>query len=109
MTTSDRISELAAPDEEIEPPWASLTTEEVRECVAGLDRTFREVYTLHALEGLSYAEIAARLRLSPKTIGTRIFRARHKLRQALNAQLVRKHGMGGGRSRVEPRYAALAA
>jgi RNA polymerase sigma-70 factor, ECF subfamily len=109
MASSDRISDLAAPDEEIEPPWASLTTEEVRECVAGLDRSFREVYTLHALEGLSYAEIATRLRLSPKTIGTRIFRARHKLRQALNAQLVRKHGMGGDRSRVDTVYAALAA
>lgn len=108
---NERIGDLPAPPSEPEPdpPWASLTTEEVRECVAGLDRVFREVYTLHALEGLSYAEIAARLNLSPKTIGTRIFRARQKLRHALHDQLGRRHGLGGAGSRADVSYAALAA
>jgi RNA polymerase sigma-70 factor (ECF subfamily) len=110
LVAAERISDLPAPIDvaEPDPPWASLTTDEVRACVAGLDRVFREVYTLHALDGLSYAEIAARLNLSPKTIGTRIFRARQKLREALCDQLARRSDPGGAGSRADARYASTA-
>jgi RNA polymerase sigma-70 factor (ECF subfamily) len=44
---------------------------------------FREVYRLHALEGRSYEEVAARLRIPKATVSTRLIRARRKLRDLL--------------------------
>ena len=41
------------------------------------------MYQLHALEGRSYNEIADRLRIPKATVGTRLIRARRKLRDLL--------------------------
>jgi RNA polymerase sigma-70 factor, ECF subfamily len=41
------------------------------------------VYRLHALEGRSYEEVSARLRIPKATVGTRLIRARRKLRDLL--------------------------
>jgi RNA polymerase sigma-70 factor (ECF subfamily) len=69
------------------PLWANVTLEQLRAALDELEPEFREVYRLHALDGLGYAEIAARLSTPISTVGTRIMRARRKLKALLSAQL----------------------
>ena len=71
----------AAP--EPEPGWAKITASQLRAAVLQLPETFRLVYQLHALEGRSYAEISERLRVPKATVGTRLIRARRRLRDLL--------------------------
>lgn len=79
----DQPDGVPNPEPEDEPLWSQLTLDEIRTCVARLTEPLRNVYELYALEGLSYAEISSRLQLPPNTVGTRLLRARQKLRQAL--------------------------
>jgi RNA polymerase sigma-70 factor (ECF subfamily) len=76
---------LAAPDEERgpEPAWASLGAEDLRRALDALDADFRDVYRLHALENRSYKEISATLGIPTATVGTRLLRARDKLKKLL--------------------------
>jgi RNA polymerase sigma-70 factor, ECF subfamily len=82
----ERPESVPSPEDGDVPEWSSLTLEEVRACVARLTEPLRSVYELHALEGLSYSEISARLQVPANTVGTRLMRARQKLRQALAAR-----------------------
>jgi RNA polymerase sigma-70 factor (ECF subfamily) len=75
--------ELAARDPEPPPGWASLGLEDVRAALAQLDEEFRVIYQLHAIDGLSYDEISQRLGLPKNTVGTRLIRARRKLKVIL--------------------------
>jgi RNA polymerase sigma-70 factor (ECF subfamily) len=76
-----------AAEQEEEPEWARISVEHVRDCLAGLAPPLRTVYELHTFAGLSYNEISSSLRLPPRTVGTRLFRARQKLRRALAQHL----------------------
>jgi RNA polymerase sigma-70 factor (ECF subfamily) len=78
--------DVAAKEPEPPPAWTALSVEQVQAAMAGLDPEFRDAYRMHALEGLGYAEIAAKLGLPVSTVGTRIMRARRKLRAILQAQ-----------------------
>jgi RNA polymerase sigma-70 factor (ECF subfamily) len=51
--------------------------------IHALPTTFREPFALRELEGLDYAEIAARLGLAPGTVRSRIHRAKALLRTSL--------------------------
>jgi RNA polymerase sigma-70 factor (ECF subfamily) len=84
-TSIDDVDVAAA---EVAPPpaWASVSVEEVKAALEELDPDFREVYRMHAIDGLGYAEIAARLGAPVSTVGTRIMRARRKLRALLMKQ-----------------------
>ncbi len=66
------------------PRWARVDPAELGRAVESLAPAFREVYQLHA-EGRDYDTIAARLGLRKATVGTRLHRARHKLRVLLEA------------------------
>jgi len=55
----------------------------LHQSVPRLPEDFREVYRLHALEGRYYEEISAQLRIPKATVGTRLIRARRKLRDLL--------------------------
>jgi RNA polymerase sigma-70 factor (ECF subfamily) len=77
---------VAAPEAEEAPAWASVQPEQLRAALERLPEEFRVVYQLHALEGCSYNEIAARLGLPKATVGTRLIRARRKLRELLLPQ-----------------------
>lgn len=70
-----------APDDR--PWWDSLTREHVTAQLARLPAEQRETFELFAFENLSYDEIAARLQIAKATVGTRILRARAKLRDLL--------------------------
>ena len=81
-----QLREGPVPEEPAEP--ATAGTQEtglwVREAVARLDASEREILMLREYEQLSYAEIAELLRLPINTVRSRLFRARMVLRQQLN-------------------------
>lgn len=80
-------------DHDEEPPaWARITVDEVRAALEELDEEFRTVYRMHAVEGRPYAEIAERLGIPKVTVGTRLLRARRKLKQLLTSRAERRGG-----------------
>ena len=83
----DVANDLPAPRVETGPAWLDLTRADLDAAVAELDPEFRDVYRMHALEGRSYAEIAASLGIPQNTVGTRLLRARKKLRELLERAL----------------------
>jgi RNA polymerase sigma-70 factor (ECF subfamily) len=74
---------LPAPEEAAEPAWAALTRDDVVAAVERLETDLRRVYQLQSLEGVPYQEIAAGLGIPKTTVGTRLTRARRKLRDLL--------------------------
>src|SRR5258708_7232054 len=73
--------QVEAPVSQPEPKWAAITQEQVGEALAQLPEEFRKVYELHAIERKSYAEIALALGMPKATVGTRLLRARLRLRE----------------------------
>lgn len=55
--------------------------------IAQLPEEFRTVFVLREIEDMSVEETADALSLSPQTVKTRLFRARAKLRKALDPEL----------------------
>lgn len=80
ITPADDVPALATAPR---PAWTEITQHQLEEAVACLDPEFRRVYELHAFERRSYHEIAAMLGLPLSTVGTRLYRARRKLKQLL--------------------------
>lgn len=74
--------ELAAPEPGPAPMWSNVTDQQIDAALATLGSEFRRVYELHA-RGRSYDEIAAELHIAKATVGTRLIRARKKLKEAL--------------------------
>jgi RNA polymerase sigma-70 factor (ECF subfamily) len=68
---------------------------EVQRALAVLPEAQREVLLLHVVESLSGEEIAEALGISPKTVWTRLHRARLAMRQAVKSR--RDGGSGGER------------
>jgi RNA polymerase sigma-70 factor (ECF subfamily) len=77
--------EVASPEPYVPEDWETITQEQIHAALADLERPFREVYELRLLENCSYDEIADKLTIPRSTVGTRLMRARHKLRQTLRA------------------------
>jgi len=71
------------PDTTCKPDWATISDEQVAHALQELESPFREVYQLRLLDKCSYDEIAERLLIPRSTVGTRLMRARKKLRQSL--------------------------
>ncbi len=65
------------------PRWMEIDGAQLRAAVERLEPEFREVFTLHAFERRSYRDIAAALDIPQNTVGTRLLRARRKLRVLL--------------------------
>lgn len=71
------------------PHWSQLIgTEKLEAAISSLDPRFAEPIRLRRL-GLSFDEIAARLKISTSHVGARIFRGHQRLRQILEAQVDR--------------------
>jgi RNA polymerase sigma-70 factor, ECF subfamily len=66
-----------------EPAWSQITIDDIRSALEELDATYREVYVLHAFERWSYERIAEHLSIQRITVGTRLNRARKRLREVL--------------------------
>jgi RNA polymerase sigma-70 factor (ECF subfamily) len=75
--------ELAAPEPEPTSPWEGLNEAHLREALARLGSPFREIVELHCERRCSYREISERLHIPLGTVGTRLLRARRKLRSLL--------------------------
>jgi RNA polymerase sigma-70 factor (ECF subfamily) len=75
--------DIASPEPAVAPPWAAITQEHIVEALAGLPSPFREVYSLRLINNCSYDEIAERLLIPRSTVGTRLMRARQKLKEDL--------------------------
>lgn len=73
--------------EEDDSPWARIDLDDIRAAVAELPDDVREAYRLFALEGNDYTTVSKQLSIPKATVGTRILRARKRLR----ALLLRKH------------------
>jgi len=65
------------------PLWARIDGEQLRAAVERLEPEFKEVFILHAFERRSYRDISAALGIPLNTVGTRLLRARRKLRVLL--------------------------
>ncbi|MDR9395735.1 MAG: RNA polymerase sigma factor [Roseovarius sp.] len=72
-------------------PEAELGRAQIRalmeHAVAALPSDMRLAFLMHEVEGLSIRRIAADLSLNPVTVKTRLFRARRRLRTALEAEM----------------------
>jgi RNA polymerase sigma-70 factor, ECF subfamily len=75
-------------DEPVSPPppedvawWETLDADDIRARLREIPEELREAFALFALEGCSYQDIAARLGIPKATVGTRILRARRRIKQ----------------------------
>jgi RNA polymerase sigma-70 factor (ECF subfamily) len=75
-------AELAAPEPDPLEPWEEIDRDRVAATLAHLEPHFRVVLELH-LVPQTYREIGATLGIPAGTVGTRLLRARHKLRDLL--------------------------
>jgi RNA polymerase sigma-70 factor, ECF subfamily len=90
------LVETPMPDP-IEPaPWEHIEVEELRGAIAQLPDDVRDTYRMFAFEGLDYVAIAATLQIPRPTGGSRIFRARRRLRDLLTAAPGDGKGRGKG-------------
>jgi RNA polymerase sigma-70 factor (ECF subfamily) len=76
--------QLAVPTEQEPPPsWEHISATDLAAAIHKLGPPFRSVFELHAVERRSYREIGASLGIPMATVGTRLSRARQKLKKAL--------------------------
>lgn len=59
----------------------------LEQAIAGLPDSFRAVFVLRAIEGLSTEETAEALNLAPATVKTRLIRARRKMQELLEPDM----------------------
>ena len=79
VTSIDNLP-LQVPDPDTAAWWEPLDVRDVRACLAGLPDELRIPIELFSIDGCSYQEIAARLGVPRCTVGTRILRARRRLK-----------------------------
>ena len=75
--------EIPSPEPIPPSPWEAITDEQIAAALEGLESPFREVYQLRLIDRCSYDEIAERLTIPRSTVGTRLLRARQKLKKTL--------------------------
>src|SRR5262245_8066763 len=75
--------EIPSPEPTSPRPWDGITDEQIAAALADLESPFREVYELRLFNNCSYDEIAERLTIPRSTVGTRLMRARQKLKKTL--------------------------
>lgn len=78
--------DICAPQPDAPPAWAHVTPEQLDAAIDTLEEEFRTVYVLRVRQGLSSEEVAARLGIPRSTVGTRMYRARSKLKALLLAR-----------------------
>jgi RNA polymerase sigma-70 factor (ECF subfamily) len=74
--------EIAAIEQSAPAAWSRVSDDQIGAALATLDVELRRVYELRA-GGRSYEQIATELHIPEATVGTRLFRARKKLRAVL--------------------------
>jgi RNA polymerase sigma-70 factor (ECF subfamily) len=91
VTMLDHYRETLARGSEPSPPDALVAREQLRQlleqAIGGLPESFRTVFVLRAIEGLSVEETAEVLQIATSTVKTRFLRARRKLQESLDPQV----------------------
>jgi RNA polymerase sigma-70 factor (ECF subfamily) len=77
--------DVPAPEVEPRPVWEEVDGERVRAALQALEPLFRQILEQRLVDQRSYREIGAALGIPTNTVGTRLRRARHKLRNVLAA------------------------
>jgi RNA polymerase sigma-70 factor (ECF subfamily) len=83
LTDPETLSALPMPAPEPPCPWENIDLGEVRSALLRLAPPFQSVLDLHIACRCSYAEISAELGIPASTVGTRLNRARKKMRALL--------------------------
>lgn len=83
---------IAAPELAPAPAWSAITADDVRRATARLPDELRITYSMFALEGRSYQEVSEALGIPKATVGTRLSRARARLKELLTAELAAAGG-----------------
>lgn len=79
----DALTDVAVGVESSDAWWLSLTAEDVLRVLDQLPDEQRTAFKMFAFDGKSYEEIAAAQRIAKATVGTRILRARMRIREIL--------------------------
>lgn len=82
--TSDPPSGANSPEEHL---GQKEIQQKVQECIGSLDNEFREVLVLRDIQGFSYDDIRAILKLPDGTVKSRLFRARESVKNCLKKAL----------------------
>lgn len=82
----DLVAEPSPPAPDRPAWWERLTEDAVRAQLVHLPPEQRATFERFAFEGKSYDQIAAELSIAKATVGTRILRARQKLRELLTKE-----------------------
>jgi RNA polymerase sigma-70 factor, ECF subfamily len=84
----DHAAEIEVGEAASEPlPWERIDTAMHRAAIDRLPDDMRDTYRMNAIEGQDYASIAAALKIPKSTVGTRLLRARRRLRELLSADV----------------------
>ena len=94
----DRLPELSAPDDSKRADLREL----LELAIAGLPNDYKEVFVLHAVEGLAHEEVAVILNQNPATVRTHYHRARLWLRDEIGKQMQPGSGASGYATRTTP-------
>ena len=81
---ADARTDIEAPEDDGAPPLDLLGWEDVVAGIQCLDADDRAVLELAYLRGVAYRDIATLLELKPRTVNTRVFRAKARLRRRLD-------------------------
>jgi RNA polymerase sigma-70 factor (ECF subfamily) len=85
---ADKVADvIAMPPAEDRPAWENVSLAQVRQALGNIGDEFRLIFELYEFEGVSYRQIAEKLGIPPATVGTRLCRARRKLKEALMEML----------------------
>ena len=78
---------IAIPEDRDPPFWSAITGDDLRRAAARLPTDLRDVYVMFAFDERSYIEIADALGIPKATVGTRLSRARARLKQLLSDEI----------------------
>ncbi len=93
--------EVVAPEAEEPALWRRISPKQLADAVVRLPQRLREVHVLYWNAGLSYEQISAQLGLLPSTVGSRLKRARDRLRVLLLAAMSDVIAIDPRRARAE--------
>lgn len=86
----DRVTSALVADAATPPSYLDVVTnQDVLEALASLDERLRETFVMRYLDGLPYDQIAERCGVPMSTVGTRLMRARLRLRRIIEARIPR--------------------
>ncbi len=101
--------ELPQPAADVPTWWECLGADDIRARLRELPDELRRPLELFAFERCSYAEIGKRLELPVKTVGTRILRARRRLKRSfLDSHGPQPPMRTGGRRQISVAYSRIA-